>query len=308
MIPADEVVATRILPTVRAMVAKSLQDRGLTERGIAERLGLTQSAVSKYLRGRVRLEPLVQESPTFRALVDGLAAALAEDRVSNVEVLGRILEAVRKEEDRGVVCRLHEREMPSLAGIGCDLCVRAGTSDLRQEQEVLADLRAALRDLQSLEGFDALIPSVGSNLARAKRDARTPDDVAAVPGRIFVMRGALRVPAAPEFGASKHVAEVVLAAQRGRGSVAAALNIRWNRALGAAARKLDWDLLEFDASLEGDAERIAQVLTRHRRAPEMLYQAGAFGTEPIAYLLAPTAMEAVGRARALLGALKGRGP
>ena len=304
MIPPDEVVARRVLPTVRAMLARALQDRGLTERAIAERLGLTQSAVSKYLRGRVRLEPLVQRSPTFRTLVDGLAAGLAGDRVSGVEALGRILEALRTEEDRGVVCRLHEEEMPSLAGIGCDLCVRAGASDLRQEQEVLADLRAALRELSALEGFGALIPSVGSNLARAKREARTPDDVAAVPGRIFVMRGAVRVPAAPEFGASKHVAEVVLAAQRSRGWVAAALNVRWTPDLLDAAKKLGWDVLEFDAALEGDGGRIAQVLGRHRRAPDLLYQAGAFGTEPIAYLLGPTATEVVGSARALLGALR----
>ncbi len=303
MIPADEVVASRVLPTLRAMVARSLQGHGLTERTIAERLGLTQSAVSKYLRGRVRPEPLVEESPTFRALVDGLAAGMAADRVSTVEALGRVLEAVRKEEDRGVVCRLHEKEVPALVGIGCDLCVRAGTSDLRQEQEVLADLRTALRDLVALKGFDRLIPSVGSNLARAKPGARTPDDVAAIPGRIFVMRGALRVPAPPEFGASRHVAEVVLAALRVRGPAAAALNIRWDRDQVAAAKRLAWDTLEFDASLEGHGERLAQVLARHRRVPEMFYQTGAFGVEPIAYILGPTAAEVVARVGALLGAL-----
>jgi hypothetical protein len=305
MIPADDVVTRRILPTVRSLVAHALDERRLTERQIAERLGLTQSAVSKYLRDRVRVEPLVLEAETFRVLARDLEDGLAEDRLSSMEVLGRILEAVRKEEDRGLVCRLHEEEVPSLVGLGCDLCVRANRSELRAEQEILSDLRLALRSLLSLPGFERLIPSVGSNLARAKPEARTTDDVAAVPGRLFVMRGSVRAPAAPEFGASKHVAEMVLAVRRSRPDLTAAINIRWDESIVSAARALGWRMVEFNADLEGQGDRIARAIVRRQTDYRMVYQRGAFGIEPITYLLGKTAREVVDAVRALLGALAG---
>lgn len=281
------------------MVARRLAQGALTEREIAARLGLTQAAVSKYLRGRGRLEPAIEGAASFRALAEQLAAGLAEGRLSPVEALAETMRVVRLEEDRGIVCALHEKAVPSLRGLACDLCVNAGRSELVREQEVLADLRAGLRALEADPSFAALIPSVGSNLARAKEGAQTHLEVAAVPGRIFEMRGAVRVPAAPEFGASKHVAEVVLAALQVFAGTQAALNVRADRPTLAAARSIGWALVEFEASYEGRSDRIATALRGRKRPPRAIFHAGGFGIEPIMYILGRTAAECVREARAL---------
>ncbi len=303
MIAPDEVVAKRVLPTLRAAVAVDLSKRGLTEREIAERLGLTQSAVSKYLRGRTKSEPAVVRSPAFRSLADRLAQGLEDGSMSPVEAMAAVNAVVRREENRGVVCTLHEEEVPALRGLGCDLCVRPGASDVLAEQEVLGDLRAALRTLERDTAFARIIPSVGSNLARAKRGATTQLEVAAVPGRIFEMRGAVRVPAAPEFGASRHVAEVVLAACQVFPDHLAGLNVRAERGTLAAASRLGWGTAKFAASYEGRNERIASVLRRSKRPPRAVYHLGAFGIEPVMYIIGRTAGEVVRDATVLAAAV-----
>ena len=47
----SEIVVERFLPTVRAMLATELADRGLTQQEIAGWLGVSQAAVSNYLGG-----------------------------------------------------------------------------------------------------------------------------------------------------------------------------------------------------------------------------------------------------------------
>jgi hypothetical protein len=299
----EEVVANRVVPTLRMMVARDLGARGLTEREIAQRLGLTQSAVSKYLRGRLKREAAVEESPSFRALAARLAKGLADEQMTGFEALGEALAVIRKEEERGVVCALHEEVVPGLAGLGCDLCVRAGASDLLADQHVLGDLRVALRTLEAEPGFHVMIPNVGSNLARAREGAQSALDVAAVPGRIFEMRGAVRVPAAPEFGASRHVAEVVLAVMRTHPSLRAALNVRLDAWTMAAAKGQGWSLLKFDSDYEGRADRIARSLRATKGPPDGLYHEGGFGVEPILYLVGRTAQDAVAKGLALARAM-----
>ncbi|MEE9237779.1 MAG: thiamine-phosphate synthase family protein [Thermoplasmata archaeon] len=302
MILPEEIVASRVLPTFRAMVAERLSQKGLRERAIADRLQLTQSAVSKYLRGRIRRESIVERSGTFRALADGLAEGLADGSVSSFEAMGRLMAAIQQEERRGLVCRLHEERMPSLVGLGCDLCVRGEGSESLAEEEVLGDLRLAVRMLESMPRFARLIPNVASNLARAKQDASSRFDVAAIPGRIFEMRGSVRVPAAPEFGPSRHVAETLLAVREVYPAILAAINIRWNEDVMAVIRAVGWTSTEFDATYEGRRERISEAVRRHDREPRVLYHRGSFGIEPIAYVLDRTATALVEQMGDLLNA------
>jgi len=49
----EEIVVDEFLPTVRAMLAEDLRERGFTQREVADALGISQSAVSKYAHGDV---------------------------------------------------------------------------------------------------------------------------------------------------------------------------------------------------------------------------------------------------------------
>lgn len=293
---AEEIVAERFVPTWRSLLSKRLAHAGLSQTDIAAALGISQSAVSKHLQGKLGGDPSLAAEPRLIAAVERVAHGLVEKTMSPIEVLAEAEALVRAFEDRGPICHLHELEMPSLQGLGCDLCVRASSSALLPEQAALQDMRAALRVLEATPGLAALVPYVGTNVARALPGAADVSDVAAIPGRLFVMRGAVKVPAAPEFGVSRHMAEVLLGVLRASPQTLACLNLVPDPALLAAARAAGLRVERVDAAFE----RAPAQLDLQRPAPDLFYHEGAFGIEPQAYLTARDASALALLVRSLL--------
>ncbi|MFW6448877.1 MAG: thiamine-phosphate synthase family protein, partial [Halobacteriota archaeon] len=136
------------------------------------------------------------------------------------------------------------------------------------------------------------IPQVGSNLVYAVEGAETIDEVAAVPGRILDVQGRATVPADPAFGASDHVASVLLAARRAGSPHRAAANVA-----------LDHDLMHWleaegyrTVEIEPAATPASAVETAIKRAPEaaVVFHGPGEGVEANAYLLGADPDEVVG--------------
>lgn len=296
----SEIVADEVLPTIRSMLAIELADRGLTQEEVADHLGVTQAAVSAYVAGQVTLEERISEDPRTIDTVDRISEGLQTGEMEHYELLNELVELIREFEDRGPVCELHEEAMPALQGLGCDLCIRGTDTDLSAERAVLTDVRRAARDLANVPGISRYVPNVGANVGMALPGADDIHDVAAVPGRIYTIRGRVEVPANPEFGASEHVATTILAAMRVDGSMRGAVNLSTDDRLLAAARALGVEALAFDPSYDDRLDRLIGRLEDRGSVPQILYHRGAFGIEPILYLVGETASGAVGLVRTLL--------
>jgi predicted fused transcriptional regulator/phosphomethylpyrimidine kinase/predicted transcriptional regulator len=298
----SEIVVERFLPTIRAMLAAELADRGFPQREIADRLGVSQAAVSQYLSGEgVEEERFVADArarETVERIADGFEAGTMDD----YEALAELLELVRAFEDRGPICAIHEEEMPALAGMGCDLCVRGRDRAVQAEREVLSNVRRAVRRLSKAPNVAAHVPNVGTNVAMALPEAAGETDVAAVPGRIHAMRGGLNVPSNPEFGASHHVATTLLAAVDADPEVRGAVNLATSDRLLAAVPS-GTEAVAFDADYEDRRERLGDHFADG--VPRIVYHEGAFGIEPITYVLGTSAVDAVDRAMGLLGRIEG---
>lgn len=300
----SEIVVNRFLPTVRVMLASGLRERGSTQREIAERLGVTQASVSKYLSGEVPVEERFHDDPRLRETVELIADGFADGTLDEYAALGELLAVIREFEDRGPICEVHEEEMPSLRGLGCDLCVRGPDADVAAERAVLASVRKAARRLADAPGIVDHVPNVGTNVGMALPDAEDELDVAAVPGRIHAMRGRVNVPSHPEFGASHHVARTILAAMAVDPTVRGALNLATSDRLLDAARDRGLDPVEFDASYEDRAERLERIFEERGEVPPVVYHQGDYGIEPITYVLAESADDAVVRTGELLDRLR----
>lgn len=298
----EEIVVERFLPTVRSLLARALVERGLTQQAVADRLGVTQAAVSGYVGADAPIEPVVAEDPRTRKTVEQVADGLAEGDIDEYDVLAELTDLVRALEDRGPICELHEREMPTLEGLGCDLCVRGRDGALEAERSALRDVRRATRLLAATDGLPTHIPNVGTNVATALPDARDARDVAAVPGRLHAMRDQVNVPANPEFGASQHVAGTVLAATDANPGTRGGLNLATSDALLAAARDCGVDPLKFDPSYEDREARLRERFASEG-VPRVLYHGGAFGIEPVTYVLGETGFEAAAYVAELVGAV-----
>ncbi|WP_459192785.1 thiamine-phosphate synthase family protein [Halosimplex sp. J119] len=291
----EELVVEEFLPTFRSMLAEALRERGLTQSEVADHLGISQSAVSKYVHGEVERNDRLLDDRRMQELVERLAEGLATGEMSRVQALVEAEVFVRRLERGGLLAQLHEEEMPDLAEYGDDrFAIHDPESTVRAAEQVLASLRRGVRILENTDDFPDLVPAVGSNLVECLPDAEGIEDVAAVPGRILDLEGTTAVPADPEFGVSEHVASVLLAARAGGSDARAALNVRYDPDIIETLTEAGYTAVEFDA--EADLESaIADALTESPDA-DVLYQTGGFGVEPIVYVLAddgPTAARVV---------------
>jgi hypothetical protein len=295
----EEVVVEEFLPTVRSMLAEELRERGFTQREVAEALGISQSAVSKYAHGDVSRTERVLDDERVQSLVTEIADGLASGETSRVAALIELEVLIRELEDGDLLADLHEEAMPELADTEYDFAVHDPDSEARTREQTLASVRRGLRAIQNTSGFTTLIPNVGSNLVQCLPDAETADDVAAVPGRIFDVMGRATVPADPEFGVSEHVAGILLAARDAGHDVRAGLNLSYSTEIVDALTDAGYDAVEFDA--EGGSEAVTEALSeRDLTETFAVYQSGGYGIEPIVYVVGPDAPAVVRVAREAL--------
>jgi len=72
----EELVVEEFLPTIRSMLAESLRERDLTQREVADVLGISQSAVSKYAHGEVAQNDQIASDDRVVDLVEQIATDL----------------------------------------------------------------------------------------------------------------------------------------------------------------------------------------------------------------------------------------
>ncbi len=298
----EEVVVDEFLPTVRAMLAEDLRERGYTQREVADALGISQSAVSKYAHGDVARHERIVADERVQALVDRVGEGLAAGDMSPVAALVEIEVLIRQLEEGDLLAQLHEEAMPALADADVEFTVHDPNSGLRERERVLGSVRRGLRTLTNVSGFAALIPNVGANVAECLDDAATVDDVAAVPGRLVDVKGRAMVPGEPEFGVSEHVATVLLAAREAGATARGAVNVRYDPEMVAALGE-SHPTVEFDPE-EPVRDAVAAAIRESAAAVDgevlVLYQTGAVGVEPIVYVLAATAPDAASIVRDLI--------
>lgn len=178
---------------------------------------------------------------------------------------------------------------------------------------VLEQLKAAARRLQEAE-LSPLIPEVQSNLGYATRYPRGPEDVAAFPGRIVRTPHGVVIPQAPEFGASRHIAAVILTVMQVHPELRAAMNLRYLPEINTLGDLLHFRVASFDRRQEPPeikaqeggtlAWGVASVLRPGEPPPDVIYDEGDWGKEPMLRLLGRDPLEVVGKAIALHQALR----
>jgi len=294
----EEVVVEEFLPTYRSMLAGELRERGLTQREVADALGISQSAVSKYAHGDVERNERVATDERVVDLVERVAEGLATGDVSRVQALVETEVLIRRLEEEDLLAQLHEAAMPELAAHEGGVRVHDPEGELRVRERVRGQVRKGIRTVENTSGVASLIPNVGSNLVACTPDADGIEDVAGVPGRIFDVKGRATVPGEPEFGVSEHVATVLLSAREAGSPPRVAMNVRYDEGILETLRGAGATVVSFDAERDvGDAVADAVEGTA---SPDVLYHTGAYGIEPIVYLLGEDVEDVIALVRELL--------
>jgi hydroxymethylpyrimidine/phosphomethylpyrimidine kinase len=149
------------------------------------------------------------------------------------------------------------------------------------------------------------VPEVGTNLAYALPAAVTVEDVCALQGRIQRVGTAVAVTGPAEFGASKHVARVVLAAMRFDPSIRSAANLKYSEANFRHLRKARVRLGTFDRRQQPERTSTmewgtTQAIQAVGRVPDAIYDSGSVGKEGMIRVLGRTPEDVLRKVRRIV--------
>jgi hydroxymethylpyrimidine kinase/phosphomethylpyrimidine kinase len=163
-----------------------------------------------------------------------------------------------------------------------------------ERYRVIEALKRAFQNLQR-RSIGPLCPEVQSNLGYALPDARTLEDVAAFPGRFVRIGDEILKAADPEFGASRHIARVILTAMMHDPHMRSAMNLRFSQEILSRARKAGFRVDCFNRKdeplgvkrKEGSSLSwgVNQVLSKSKKFPDLIFDRGDLGKEPMIRLL-----------------------
>ncbi|MFO8132934.1 MAG: bifunctional hydroxymethylpyrimidine kinase/phosphomethylpyrimidine kinase [Thermoplasmatota archaeon] len=194
---------------------------------------------------------------------------------------------------RGVdVVRQRDTSLPVING--------DGTSVWQMLQQAVDELRAFLPR--------ALMPEVGINVAFALPDASGPEDVCAVRGRLAYTDRAVQVGEC-RFGASRHIAGIVLAAMHHDASMRCAMNIAYGEHILAACRNAGLAMGTFDRADEpGGCSTMewgtGHVIEQLGRIPDVIWDEGGMSKEAMIRVLGATPQQVVDKVRRVTAALE----
>ncbi|MFX1295099.1 MAG: thiamine-phosphate synthase family protein [Promethearchaeota archaeon] len=95
------------------------------------------------------------------------------------------------------------------------------------KDQILGNLVRAVKLLKDCELLGEFVPEVRMNVAYSLPNAKTIDEVAAIPGRITTYKGLLIVNNYPAFGASDHLARAIIEAQKYDPTIRATINFKY---------------------------------------------------------------------------------
>jgi hydroxymethylpyrimidine kinase/phosphomethylpyrimidine kinase len=171
-----------------------------------------------------------------------------------------------------------------------------------ERYQVIQELKRVMKVLIE-EKVGHLIPEVSSNLGYALPFAEGVEDVAAFPGRIVRFRDSVATYSDPEFGASQHIANIILTVMKFDPEYCSAMNIRYSREIVVQLGRKGFLVGHFVRTLEPKRVKeregsslewgVGEVLRKMKWIPDFIYDEGDVGKEPMIRVLGRNPMEVV---------------
>jgi hydroxymethylpyrimidine kinase/phosphomethylpyrimidine kinase len=176
--------------------------------------------------------------------------------------------------------------------------------------EVIKGLKEAYHRLES-KASSEIIPEVGSNLVYALEGAQDEEEVAGIEGRIVKVGKTFKRVGEIDFGASRHMARLVLEVMRFYPFLRSVMNIRYDPIFIEKGKKMGFKILSLDRKKEPeDVKRqegaslrwmVREVLKEVREVPDLIYDEGDIGKEPMIRVLGKDPQEVVDKVLKLSG-------
>ncbi|PVU74007.1 phosphomethylpyrimidine kinase [Acidianus hospitalis] len=177
---------------------------------------------------------------------------------------------------------------------------------MEERDEVLLKLKEAVDLFVNTPGTHLLIPEIRTNIGYAIKGAKNVNDVAAIPGRISAAFNRAIYCMPPAFGASDHVARVILTAMSHDENMRSVINLKFYEEI---VKNLS-DVFIFNRKEEPEESRekerhtmnfmVDLAYSRLGRIPRYIVDLGDYGKEPSIFILGKEPIEVVKEAINLL--------
>ncbi|WP_456394262.1 thiamine-phosphate synthase family protein [Thermococcus sp.] len=274
-----------IMPALRAGIARILYGEGFTQAKIAEILDITQAMVSKYLSEKYK-----KPDPEVQELIDRMAGEIANLILYGAEkgdVIKFVTQKFMEFFDSETGCRAYLK----YAGLKDDTFCRELFITAPSRSGVLEMLNLAVGELLNDPKFAELLPEIRSNFVYALPNPGDYRDVAAVPGRITLVKGKLfALP--PEFGASRHTAAILIKLSKISPGTRSVLNIRFDGRVLNALKKAGLRTTEIKEDGRDEEQTVEMIAEKFRENEwDAVIDRGAFGIEPVVYIFGRNPIE-----------------
>jgi predicted fused transcriptional regulator/phosphomethylpyrimidine kinase len=179
-----------------------------------------------------------------------------------------------------------------------------------EKELIYGNLVSALNMLENAKNFIRMIPEVRTNIVFALSDAKSASDVAGIEGRITIVNGYPKAAGLPKFGASSHMARLVIEAMKINKLKRAGINFMYNDEFGKwlvpYCGRNGYILGRIDRSKEPEENikgegasmpwKVAELIrSAGGKVPDIGYETGAVGKEPVSILLGTSAVDVVNK-------------
>jgi thiamine-phosphate diphosphorylase len=165
----------------------------------------------------------------------------------------------------------------------------------------IENIKTALKIIQKTEEFSDFIPEVGSNIVMAKVNANDIKDVAGIPGRISKVYGKPKAFMKPNFGASSHMARLILTIMQHDPSKRSAMNLKFHEKTIEICEKLGLKVSYYDRTIEPKPIKrmeggsipwgVEKAIEKIGSVPDVIYHLGDWGKEPSISIIGKDAVE-----------------
>lgn len=150
------------------------------------------------------------------------------------------------------------------------------------------------------------VPEVGINIGFAKPDAKSLQDICALTGRIIRVGKSVDVLGRAEFGASKHVARIILACMKNNENYRSAMNIKYRPEIIDECKKLNFTIGTFDRDKEpADTSSMEwgtnYVIENLGSVPDIIYDTGGIGKEPMIRVIGIDPEDVLNKVKRIIG-------
>ena len=171
--------------------------------------------------------------------------------------------------------------------------------DLANEIDMFGRMMIALDEIEVCRELIPLIPEVRTNMVFALPHAKIPDEVMAVDGRITLINGMPRAAGRVRFGASGHMARLIIELMKTDPSIRAGIDFAnpagFRDWLSGYCTQQGWVSAMIDRRTEPAEIRIAgssmqwkaaeAVRAAGGRVPKIICDAGGMGKEPVCIIV-----------------------